>query len=301
MNKIKEKNNKNFLAGVIAILAASVFFGIGYPLSSMIEASGMPKSANVFWLGVLSVIFNLILHAVKKNPVVIKLNWKQILTLAFAGFMTRWLQGFLFMTAYGYLAVEEVTLLHFLHPSLIAIFMTAFFKERFTWAKALAILCSLAGAVIITGGISSGSVVGIIAAVMTGVTYASYPILMQVGPFEEMKTETVILYMDLFGMLFAFIIAICSGTFSLPLSGTVLGCECGYALSAFIAYLCYGFSVKKIGATNAAFGSMFEPIASCIFAAIIFGSSLTLNILIGGICVMLSVLFCNLENTTSST
>lgn len=300
MDRIRNNGKKTFVTGVIAIVAASVFFGVGYPISSILEETGMPKSANIAWVCAFSIILNLILHAIKKEKVLIKFTGKQILALALGGLMVKWAQGFLFMTAYGYLEVEEVTLLHFLHPSMIAIFMTIAFKERFTWAKLLAVICSVGGALFITGGISTGSAIGIAAAILTGVAYGTYPVLMQEGPLKGIRTETVILYLDLCGMLISLVISLCAGSFTLPISGTVWAGELAYALTAFIAYLCYGISVKKIGATNAAFGSMFEPIASCITAAIVFGSALTKNLLFGGICVMLSVLFCNLENTTGS-
>lgn len=292
---LKIKNNSTLL-GIIAIITSSILFGCGYSLGSAVEASGMSKECNSLWTLSMSIILNLSFCAItRKNPFK-RITKTQLLLCIICGICTCWLSNYLFFIAYKYISVAEATMLHFLHPSMIAVFMTVAFKERFSAAKLAAIVCSIASMVLISGGIKTGSVVGIVAAASTGIFYSFYPVLLEASPLKELDGRTVILYMNITGAVCALAVSCISGSFMLPISPAVWKLDMVMSITGFFAYLLSCYAVHTLGATNASFGAMLEPVASCVIAAVTLGETIGMKTLYGGILVLLSVFFCAWNN-----
>lgn len=282
--------------GFAAVILASILFGCGYSIGSIVEASGMSKTCNSLWVFLMAVLLNLTISAAKRKNPFRRITKKQLLLCIACGVIANWLSNFLFFVAYQYLSVSETTMLHFLHPTFIAIFMSAVFKERFSAAKLAAIICSIASMILITGGMSGGSLTGIAAAVLTGICYSFYPVLLEVSSLKKMESSTVVLYMNISCIFCAALISVCTGTFSLPISTEVWVCDLLSAATNFFGYILSAYAVHVMGATNTSFGAMFEPIASCVIATVFLGQPMQDNVFLAGCLVLLSVFFCSMNN-----
>lgn len=287
------------ILGILAVIAASVLFGCGYTTGRVARLEGMSESCNSLWIELISIVYYLSICGVRRKNPFRRIEKKQMLLCITCGAVAVFLSNYMFMVAYSYLPVAETTMLHFLHPTLICIFMCLFFREKFTFARLLAIVCSLAGLILINGTISSGTVVGIVAAILTGVFYAVYPVLIQTTSLGEVESLTVVLYMAFFGAVSAAIFSWMNGTFMLPLNTTVLLCDIITAVVNSSGYLLTCYAVKIIGATNAGFGSMLEPITSCVIAALVLGETMKINVLYGAIFIVLSIVFSSLGDLLS--
>lgn len=291
---LKPKNKKQ-LRGYAAVIAASLLFGMGYTLGSIVQAEGMSETCNSLWISLFAIGLNLILSRRMKRSPVASMTKNRLFLCILCGFCATWLSNVLFMVAYRYVSVPEATMLHFLHPSLIAVFMSLFFKERFSPAKLAAILCSIWSMFLITGTVSQSSWIGIGAAVLTGVCYAVYPVMLEVSPLRDLESTTVVFFMNLTTAVCALLISLAAGKFMLPVSPVVWGCDIILGITNFIAYLLSNYAVHTLGATNTSFGSMLEPISSCVIAAILLKQSMGIQIFYAGLLVLLSVFFCSLN------
>ncbi|MDO5541208.1 MAG: DMT family transporter [Eubacteriales bacterium] len=283
-------------SGFAAVILASLLFGCGYSIGSIVEESGMSKTCNSLWVFLIAVLLNLIITAARgKNPFH-RITKKQLFLCIICGAMANWLSNVLFLVAYQFLSVSETTMLHFLHPTLIAIFMSVVYKERFSAAKLGAIICSVASMILITGEMSGGSLTGIAAAVLTGVCYAFYPVMLEVSSLKDVESSTVVLYMNISCVVCAGVVSVCTGTFSLPISTEVWVCDVLSAVTNFGGYILSAYSVHVMGATNTSFGAMFEPIASCVIATVFLNQPMQNNVFLAGCLVLLSVFFCSMNN-----
>lgn len=282
--------------GTLAVVAASLMFGLGYTFGDIIIAEGMSETCNGLWTALFSALGTGIYSLIRgKNPFR-RIGRKQIMLCVVCGTLSLWLSNVMFLVAYKYMEVAEVTMLHFLYPSLIAVFMTLAFRETFTKAKLAAIASSIVGMLLITGGFRLGPPVGLAAAISTGVFYAVYPVLLETTSLRELDDATLVMYMNLASGSAALLVSAVTGKLMLPVNGTVLCCQIAVSLSSLSGYLLTSYGVKLIGATNAAFGSMLEPIASCVFASLVLGQVLRTNVLLGSVFILLSIFFASLRS-----
>lgn len=283
------------IKGMAAVLGASLLFGLGYPLVSIVWHEGMSEASNGIWTGLLGIACNLVYAAIKRKNPFKRITGKQNLLCICCGFSGVWMCNYMTMIAYGYLSVPEVTMLHFLHPALIAIFMTVVFKERFSTSKLGAIILAVMGMTLVTGTIPAGSSIGILTAILSGIFYAVYIVLMEKTTLAQVDGMTVVLYMSVTSTLSALVTSLCNRTFMLPPTPLTWFCDAVLALSSVVAYALTAYAVRTNGATSTAFASMLEPIASCVFASLLLNETMGKGVLLGGVLIVLSVVFSSLN------
>ncbi|MBS6845378.1 MAG: DMT family transporter [Firmicutes bacterium] len=296
---MKMKLGKDQWKAYLAVCVSAILFGCSYSLGDIVEASSMSKTCNSFWTSVFAICLNLLLGVfTKKSPFRQKISKNQILLCMLCGVSATWLSNYLFLVAYSQgVGVAEATMLHFLHPAMIAVVMSVLFHERFSLAKLAAIICSLVAVVLITGGGAiTGSTAGILAALATGVAYGLYPLLLDVTSLHEVEGRTILIYMHIACAACAAAVSLLNGSFMAPVSPTVWGCDLLLSGLSFFAYLLSTYAIGIIGATNTSFAAMLEPVASCVIAAVVLGQAIGLNVLYSGIMVLLSVFFCAMNN-----
>lgn len=282
--------------GILAVIAASLMFGLGYTFGDIVIAEGMSETCNGLWTAIFSIAANVTISLLRKKNPFKRIAPKQIALCIVCGVLALWLSNVMFLVAYKYMEVAEVTMLHFLYPSFIAVFMTVMFRETFTKAKLAAIISSIIGMLIITGGLRLAHPIGLVAAISTGFFYAVYPVLLETTSLRDIDSSTVVVYMNIVSGISALAVSTATGKFMLPVNGTVLFCQIAVALTGLAGFLLTAFGVKLIGATNASFGSMLEPIASCIFASLVLGQTLGANVIVGAMFIVLSIFFTSLRD-----
>lgn len=295
---MKMKLGKEQWKAYIAVSVAAILFGCSYSLGDIVEASGMSKTCNSFWTSIFAIALNLLFGVFTKKSPFQRISGKQIGLCVLCGASATFLSNYLFLIAYSQgVPVAAATMLHFLHPAMIAVVMSVLFHERFSMAKLAAIICSLAAVILITGGGGvSGSPLGILAALATGVAYGMYPLLLEVTTLRQVKGQTILIYMHISCAVCAAAVSLLNGSFMAPVSPVVWGCDALLACLNFFAYLLSTYAVGVIGATNTSFAAMLEPVASCLVAAIFLHQALGLNVLFSGVMVLLSVFFCSRNN-----
>ena len=105
--------------------------------------------------------------------------------------------------AYQYIATGVASSIHFLYPLATAIGMALFFHERLSWKTLVAILASLAGAVLLSANdFSSGgsdAMTGIVTACLSVLFYSSYMIGVRKTRAAQLDSTVLTFYVTLFG------------------------------------------------------------------------------------------------------
>lgn len=178
-------------------------------------------------------------------------------------------------------------------PVYVTLGAAAFFAERLTRAKVIALVVTFAGCFLVAGGYDSrllalnpaGTLFGLGAAV----TYASYTLLSKQA-LKKYSSWTSVLYAFGFGSLFLLIFAgrRLGSVTALPLRAwlLILGLAWGPTLTAYALYV---RSLNYIEASHAGIVCMAEPAATAILAYAILGERLAPWQLVGAILVLAGV------------
>ncbi|MEG1782162.1 MAG: DMT family transporter [Oscillospiraceae bacterium] len=253
--------------GVLAVVGASVLYGIMPVFTKKIMLEGMNSASTVFFRVLLASLFSLIY--IKIKGISLKVTKQQLLQLAIFGGFAFGSTAALLTASYSYIPIGLATMLHFTYPLFVTIVMTVVFKERLSPAKVLSCLMAIGGLGLMAD-FSRLSLVGIVLAVVSGMTYAIYVISNKKGSFASLEGIVVIFYVNGFAALVFGTKAVVTKEFMLPTSGFCVFLLIIVAIfCTIIALLLLTSGVRTLGASNAAVLNMLEPITS-VFAGLIF-------------------------------
>ena len=192
--------------------------------------------------------------------------------------------------SYNYIPVGMSTTLHFVYPTFVSILCFLFYKEHIDRAKILALMISSAGILCFFQGGASGSLVGILLALGSGLTYAFYMMSVDKWGIKDMHPIVFSLYTCLFVSIYTFLYGAMTNqvTFDLtPLSWLytfIVAVSVSVGANAFLQV-----GIRYTGASTSAILSMFEPITSVVCGALILNESLSGVKLLGGALILFAV------------
>ena len=262
--------------------------GYGFTPAQMTAARGL-----VAFLAV--ALFTLI-----RDRSALKVSKKELLLYLAAGFC-------MFATAYTYYAAVTMTspataaVLMYMEPIYVAIFSGIFFRESFTPLKIASIAAVLIGCCLVSGVVGGMrfQALGVVLAILSGVFYAVYSILMKFSMKKDANPLSAAFYCDLFMALFALIPA------KVHLVPALVALDPLHILPAlvglgvvtfFVPYYLYTASLRYIPAGTAASLAVIEPLAATIYSILFLNEKLTLLAGIGIVLILgASVLLCSLK------
>ena len=166
--------------------------------------------------------------------------------------------------------------------TLMALGAILIFKEHLTKPKILALVIATAGISFFMGGKIEGGLLGILLALVSGLTYAFYILYLDKSSLLALHPLKLSFYINLFVAGFVFIYGLFTGTLTLDIT------PMGWLLSFLVAMLCgflgitlFQVGVKLSGGTTAAILSMFEPITSVVCGIAFLGEPITVKSVLG--------------------
>ena len=275
--------------GIGATLISAVYFGFVPLLMKTVYAGG----GNSFTAAFLRFAFSLplLLIFLKARGVdlrITKEELKHFLIITIFGYAGTTLLVF---TAYNYIPTGMTTTIHFLYPTFTVAGLMIFFKEKIKASKILCVVLCLIGIVMFYDGVGEGgSVIGIVLALCSAMTYAFYTIFLgKSDVLRDIEPAKRLLYMHSIGSILMLIIGLVSGNLDFhmtPLSWGVMALTAN--LTCFIGALLYQVGVKYIGSENTAMLSTFEPITSIIIGVLVYSEAMTPKIIIGILAILTS-------------
>ncbi len=182
-------------------------------------------------------------------------------------------------TSYSYIPVGIATTLHFLYPLFVMLYHLVRYRENPGWLKWTGLFLSLGGAMLLVemgeGGLSP---FGMGLALLSGVVFAAYIILLQKEADQPLPIYHLMTVTSLSGAALCALVGLVSGslTVSLTPSAWVFA-----ALTALLVSIggsaVFQAGVRIVGDADAAIYSLLEPLTSIVFGLLLLGEALTMR------------------------
>lgn len=177
-------------------------------------------------------------------------------------------------------SVSTAVVLMYMSPVLVLGWSVAFFGERLTVKKALAVVCMLTGSALVSG-IAGGACFnpkGTVMGILSAVSYGAYSIFTKIQARRGCSSVTS----TVFSFFFAALASACACNFSVigevfteyP-SKTILLAIIHGIMTFVLPYFLYSLSMKKLPAGVAASMGVVEPLSGTLFSVALLGETLT--------------------------
>ena len=226
-----------------------------------------------------------------------KNEFKDILIISIFGVA---LTTVLLYSSYSYIGVGVATTLHFTFPIFVALACRFIFKEKLCKNKIIALITSFIGILFFMEKGSNSNVLGILMALISGVTYAFYIVYLEKKKLININSYKLLFYIALFVSIVMFL-----GNLFYPYIVIKLSFK-AYLLMFIVSILASVFGVlllkigiSIIGSTSAAIFSLFEPITSLIFGVLLLNENLNLMKIIGSLIIFVSITYLAINSNKS--
>lgn len=282
--------------GILAVVASATILGVMPSMQKQLMVDGLPIFSLMFFTNLIISLVTLAVSLGRHRS--LKVSRPQLIQVVLMGLTGMVATAMLINTAYLFMPVGTVTMLHFLYPTVVCVVMGALFKEGFSKLQVAAIVVSIAGMFFLTGKNGSLPVLGIALAAISSLTYGSYLIANEKGPANDLPLEVKLFYVSLPGTLLFAVLAPATGNLAVPSSPVswfqLIVCS---GLATVGGYFLMMFGIQKLGASTASFLSMLEPVVSVVFGTIWFADPVTVGVVVGSALILTSVCFITLDSS----
>ncbi|MBR5520665.1 MAG: DMT family transporter [Oscillospiraceae bacterium] len=279
--------------GVLAVVVASFLYGIMPVFTKRVLNEGMTSGAVVFYRLMFAAIFSFIALMVSKQD--IHITRQQFLHLTIFGIIGFGATMAFLTVAYSLIPTGLATMLHFTYPLFVTIAM-AFFGDKPTKIRVISCLFALLGLALMAD-FSRLSVMGILFAVTSGVTYACYVIANKKSSFANLPGMVIVFYVSVIAAVFFGLKAVVTKEFMLPVSmkSRIILMAIGLFCTVVTLFL-LTYGIKTLGASRASVLNMLEPVISLVAGIIIYKEAVSLMGLLGCAMVIISGLAVAFDN-----
>ena len=277
--------------GIGATLLSAIYFGFVPLLMKTVYAGGGNSFTAAFLRFAFSVPVLFVVLKIKGVDLrITREELKHFFIITAFGYAGTTLLVF---TAYNYIPTGMTTTIHFLYPTFTVAGLMIFYREKIKASKIFCVILCLIGIIMFyNGGEGHASLIGILLALCSSMTYAFYTIFLGKSEvLRDIEPMKRLFYMHIIGAMIMLAIGLISGNLNFhmtPLSWGVMALTAN--LTAFVGALLYQIGVKYIGAESTAMLSTFEPITSVIVGILVYGEPMTLRIFIGCAAIIVSTL-----------
>lgn len=197
----------------------------------------------------------------------------------------------LLFSSYNYISSGMATTIHFVYPILVLLGCVLIYREKLTKKKGLCSILCLLGIMSFYSPGESGSLLGVVLAFLSGVTYAFYILYYSRSGLTEMNAYKLSFYISAVSSAEVFLIALFSKEMIYTLPIKAWGLSVGFAfMVSVVATVSFQMGTRLIGPEKSSMLSTFEPLTSVIAGAAIFGEKLTVKSAVGIVCILCAVI-----------
>lgn len=286
--------------GILAILAASLLYGVMPVIVKELLNEGMTGECIVAWrFGTAFVICAAVAWR-KKN--FIRISFRQTAAAAMAGIVGFGMTASLLTVSYSYISVGLATMLHFSYPLFVLLYEFFVDRKKIGGLRISAVIFMVLGLAFMIGPDSSNENIwkGTACALLSGVSYAYYVLANKRPALAQMNSLSSMFYILLFGSVFFIGKTVFRRTFTLPLSfrGWGLAVSLGFFCTVLALYfLIYG--IRVLGAANAALLNIAEPLTSVAAGAVIYQDMFDEKTVVGFILIIAAIALISLSGVAN--
>ena len=271
----------------LAILSA-VIFGLNPILAKVIYANG-GNSIELAFFRMLFGGFSLFLaHFLVESETlrVTRTQFKKLFICSLGYCST----PLLLFSSYQYLSSGMATTIHFVYPTLVLIGDIVFFKEKITARKFVCGgLCMLGSLCFYTPN-GTGSLLGILLAFISGITYSFYIIYLSRSGLQDIPPFKLAWWLCGFSSVEVGLVAVLMRQLTFSMNGIAWCSTIIFAvICTSIATVAFQLGAKYCGPETASMLSTFEPLTSVIVGILIYHERLSLRSAVGIVCILSAV------------
>lgn len=297
MKSINWEPDKNMqrITGILLIAISAASFGTLAIFGRLLYAEGLDTFTLLFLRFSFATFIMALILILRKESFPRGKILLQLIGMGAVGYAG---QSFLFLSAIKYASAGLVALLLYLYPMFVFILSVIVLHEKVTWIKIAAILLALVGTAL-TVDPAGGQLLGILLAISSALVYSVY-IIQGTNVMKHVSAvQSSLVIFASAAMVYGILMGI-NGT-HFPGSGTGWFGIAGIVLVAtVIPVATFLAGLERIGPTNAAMLSTFEPAVTVLLAWLIFGERLQAITFLGGVLILVAVVLLTRSDLTRS-
>lgn len=278
---------RKMILGYAFIIISAIIFGCNPLLVKLIQNEGINSLSLVLLRNLLSIPVLAILAFRKYGS--LRVPVKALPSMAMVAVMGCCLTPLLLFSSYSYIASGTATVFHFIYPAVVVLVGILFFREGISRGNLVSVIICVAGICLFYDPGQPLNWKGSVFALVSGITYAIYILLLSHFRFPNITGFLFSLYVSIISCVIILMTCIFSGMLTLPTS--------------FMGWLyCFGFSLIinvcavvmfqqgtfYIGGQKASILSTLEPITSLFVGALVFHEAVGLRTAFGSVLVILA-------------
>lgn len=275
--------------GSIFCILAAIGFGVAPSVMNYMLLNGVPQVSIVmcsnFFLCVVAFLI------CKLRGFSLNIGIHMVLKLCLIGVMGMGITPFLLSSAYSYISVGTATVIHFLYPTVVTVASMILLHKKATIYSFAAIVLSIAGMACISlpGGSGGGSTMGFVFALVSSFSYSFYILGNEIFKAGELPLPVTLVYMAGANAAVFFIQAMLTGQFAAPSTVGLWLVLLVYCLIMGSSFGLLNLGISMVGAVNASFSTLVEPVTSVLCSVIFYGDKLALLSVLGFALIFISV------------
>ena len=280
-----QKTNQKI--GEICVIVSAVFFGV-MPLLAKTAYSNGSNSYSVafyrFFFGAILLFF--IVNILQRDSVMItakQIKWMFILSIPYA------CMPILLYKSYNYISSGLATTLHFTYPVFVMILSAIAFREHAGTRKIFSCISCILGIAFLYTPDGSVSVLGIIMALISGIVYGIYVILLGRSGLDNLSVLKQGFWLSVFSALEIGVVAVYMDEFTMNIQSRGWIAQMLLALlTTVIALVLFQKGTYICGSVKASLLSAFEPLTGVAVGVTILHESLNWKIGLGILLILAS-------------
>ncbi len=274
--------------GFLMCMAAAILFGLVPPSFNYLLRHGVSKAGGL--VGPNGVLFFGALCLCRFHGWSVKAGPRTAGLLVLTGMMGMGATNLLLGSAFLFLPIGMVTTIHFLYPTVVTLTEIAFLGKRATAAAFCAAALSIAGIACVSGpGAAGGSITGFVLALASSLTYSFFIIGSERFCPASMPMAVRLFWMAGGSLLTALLYGAFFQPVVLPATPALWGVYAVYSTMIGGAFVLLSAGISSVGAVDAAFATLLEPLTAVVCGALFFGDPVTLLSVAGCAMVLASV------------
>ena len=277
--------------GIVCGILSAICYGTN-PFGALpLYDEGVNTASVLFYRFSMAVVILLVMLLIRRKSMRVKKNEMKV--LATLGILMA-VASITFYQSFHYMDAGIASTILFVYPVMVAVIMSAFFKESITLSTISAIFLALLGIVMLYHGGETAtlSTLGVILVILSSLTTAIYIVVVNQSQIQ-MSPLKLTFYVLLICVMFLLAYSFTSSDLQLQLPPSPRAWFFAGWLGLVPTVLSLVFmtiAVREAGATPTAIMGALEPLTAVTIGVLVFGESLTLRLIIGIVFILLAVM-----------
>lgn len=221
--------------------------------------------------------------------------WNIFLHISFFSTITMLLLN----SSYRYISTGIATTLHFLYPLFVILICKLFYRDVIDKKTRRSLFIMLAGIACFLENVEVKGMIGILLALLSGITYAVYLVQMEKKGLGSMHPLQFSLHVSLDTCILLCCVHLVQKSIHPLTNLDVIVWLIVISMMSLIALICLQMGSSRLGSKMTSLFSLFEPITSVLLGVAVLHESLQITKLAGCILILLAVLYLALGNKNS--